>query len=202
MKINIDTLVPKYNFKKLFKAKDYVYFDNGNYNLNIIGIRKNKINVTNKFDDYLVVIYKVLDKEYRKIYKITTTAGLYYMGNKMGNSNGTAILVPNQYRSSWTIGLHKGQYEALVQCKPVKVYRDSDKDNQYDFNAETIDNGMFGINIHKAGRDSTLVNNWSAGCQVFKRAADFNEFMDICHKQVYYKKGNKFTYTLLNENDL
>ena len=32
-----------YNFEKLFKQKGYAYFTNGNYNLNIIGIR----NLTN-----------------------------------------------------------------------------------------------------------------------------------------------------------
>jgi hypothetical protein len=74
------------------------------------------------------------------------------------------------------------------------VYRDSDLDLEYDENK--ITNGMYGINIHKAGRDSTWVENWSAGCQVFKRVKDFEEFMAIIRKA---KKihGNKFSYTLL-----
>ena len=37
-------------------------------------------------------------------------------------------------------------------------------------------------------------------CQVFKNVKDFNQFMEICmnSKALW---GNKFTYTLLNEND-
>ena len=58
--------------------------------------------------------------------------------------------------------------------------------------------GSFGINIHKAGKDSKDVDQWSAGCQVFQKSDDFNEFMGLArkHKNLY---GNKFTYTLIDE---
>ena len=41
------------------------------------------------------------------------------------------------------------------------------------------------------------MNNWSAGCQVFKKSSDFDEFMKLVDKQ---KKlyGNNFTYTLID----
>ena len=59
----------------------------------------------------------------------------------------------------------------------------------------------FGINIHKAGRDSQIINNWSLGCQVFKKEDNFDEFMKLCYKseQIW---GNSFTYTLITTNDL
>jgi hypothetical protein len=49
--------------------------------------------------------------------------------------------------------------------------------------------------------DSTFVENWSEGCQVFKRSKDFDQFMKICTKaeQIF---GNKFTYTLLESKDI
>ena len=56
---------------------------------------------------------------------------------------------------------------------------------------------MYGINIHKAGKDSSDVNTWSAGCQVFKKTADFDEFIGLVKKQEA-KYGNKFTYTLID----
>ena len=60
---------------------------------------------------------------------------------------------------------------------------------------------MYGINIHKAGRDSTWVENWSAGCQVFKRVKDFDMFLSICKKAAKIH-GNKFSYTLLESSDI
>ena len=191
----------KYNFAKLFDKLGYAYFTNGNYNLNIIGIRTKGDKVTNLFDDYLIIIYRNGQGRWtRKFYSITTDPGSTFMKNP-SNPKGTAILVPGQYRGAWMIAKHRGKYNALCQRKSVKVYRDNNKDNIYDFKPETIDNGVFGINIHKAGNASKRVDNWSAGCQVFANDADFANFMEFCKKQkdIY---GNTFTYTLLNEEDL
>ncbi|MFN9956914.1 MAG: hypothetical protein ACK55I_27750, partial [bacterium] len=69
------------------------------------------------------------------------------------------------------------------------------------FEETLVDEGMFGINIHKSGKDSTWVENWSEGCQVFKRVKDFDEFMKIC-KRASKIHGNKFSYTLLNSTDI
>lgn len=193
------------NFEKVFKKKGYAYFKNGAYNLNIIGIRKNNNNVvTNLFDDYLVVIYKTPNgAEHRNIYSITTEPGLYYMTNKSTNPKGTAILVPGQYRGCWQIGKHQGKYTALCQKKPVKVYRDNNFDKVYNLNSSTIQEGIFGINIHRSNEygSSSQINKWSAGCQVFSDVKDYNAFMYLCKKQAELY-GNNFTYTLINESDL
>ena len=78
------------------------------------------------------------------------------------NSKGCAILVPGQYRGSHKLRLHQGRYLALGQQRSVKVYRDRDKDGHYDFDESTIDEGLFGINIHRAtkyvGKTSTYVD--------------------------------------------
>lgn len=115
------------------------------------------------------------------------------------NSAGTAILMPGQYRGSHKLGLHRGKYEALVQKHPVRVYRDSNKDNKYDMNPAKAQTGLFGINIHKAGQNSTWVDNWSAGCQVFKKSNDFADFISIVKKAIKIH-GNSFTYTLFDNN--
>jgi hypothetical protein len=58
-----------------------------------------------------------------------------------------------------------------------------------------------GVNIHKAGTNSTYVENWSEGCQVFKVAQDFDEFMEVINKAATLY-GDRFTYTLLLSSDL
>ena len=194
--------VLNYNFENLFKNKGYAYFTNGAYNLNIIGVRASGAVITNSFDDILLIIYKTPTGTWnRQIYQITTDPGQFYM-NKPCNSKGTAILVPGQYRGAYKIGLHKSKYKALCQNKPVKVYRDSNKNNVYDYDQNTIDEGMFGINIHKAGTFSKRINTWSAGCQVFASETEFKAFMNFCQKQIDNKHGETFTYTLLREEDL
>ena len=149
-----------------------------------------------------MLIYKTPNGSWtRQVYQITTDPGQSYMV-KPCSSKGTAILVPGQYRGAYKIGLHKGKYKALCQNKPVKVYRDSNKNTVYDYDPNTLDEGMFGINIHKAGKFSKRVDTWSAGCQVFASETEFKSFMNFCQKQIDNKKGETFTYTLLREEDL
>lgn len=193
----------KYDFEKLFKNKGYAFFTKGDYNLNIVGVRSNQgSKVTNKFDDVIIIDYNTGKGHRRDIYPITTDPGLYYMKNPL-NTLGTAILVPNQYKSTYAIGLHNGKYTALCQrLKPVEVYRDGNKDDIYDMFPEKIDRGMFGINIHKAANGNTAeINKYSAGCQVFANSNDFNSFIATC-QLAQNKWGNSFTYTLIEEKDL
>jgi hypothetical protein len=186
--------------KVAMKAKGYAFFENGDYNINIIGIRNSDTGnkVTNVFDDFLTVSYKIGDVWHFKKWAATTDPGTKGV-KEFHNAQGVARLVPGQYRGSHAIGLHQGKYEALKQAKPVKVYRDANKDMTYD--TKTITEGVYGINIHKAGADSTYVENWSEGCQVFKKSADFDEFM-LLVKKAATLHGNSFTYTLLESKDL
>lgn len=203
IKTNLKARCANYDFKTLLEKKGYTYFTRGNYNLNIIGVRSNtNKRVTNKFDDVLVVIYRDNnDVVVRKCFDITTKPGLYYMNNP-ANSKGTGILVPNQYRGCWEIGFHQGKYKALCQRKPVTVYRDNNRDSVYDLEPNHTDTGIFGVNIHKAGTNSTQVDKWSAACQVFANSSDFATFMKLCDNQISNGNGKTFTYTLLNEEDL
>jgi hypothetical protein len=186
--------------KVAMKAKGYAFFENGDYNINIIGIRNSDTGnkVTNVFDDLLTVSYKIGDVWHFKKWAATTDPGTKGV-KEFHNAQGVARLVPGQYRGSHAIGLHQGKYEALKQAKPVKVYRDANKDMTYD--TKLITEGIYGINIHKAGADSTYVENWSEGCQVFKKSADFDEFMALVKKAATLH-GNSFTYTLLESKDL
>jgi len=186
--------------------KGYKYFTGGKYDVNIVGIRNSLTHndVTNKFDDTMTFSYKNENNEWQyHQYKCTTDPGKYWAEHIM-NKDGVAILKPGQYRGSHKIGLHQGKYEALCQRKPLKVYRDDNRDEHYDLDESTVQEGIFGINIHKAGGrvdGSTQIDKWSAGCQVFAKESDFQFFMEICNKakEIW---GNSFTYTLVDSNDI
>jgi hypothetical protein len=189
-------------YRETILKKGYTFFDrNKKYNLNIIGVRRVENSIPNKFDDTIVVIYRNRQEQWEVFTAdITTDPGLYWMMSPI-NVNGTAILVPNQYRGVYKRDLHQGKYEALCQRGGnVQVYRDADGDRRHNMSEDKVDTGFFGINIHKAGRASTQVDKWSAGCQVFSRSEDFATFMDLA-EEAEKRYGNSFTYTLLLETD-
>jgi hypothetical protein len=181
-------------------ALGHTVFERGEYNLNIIGIRS-KDHQPNSFDDRMCVVFRDEQGWVTRTWECTTEPGKYWLENPT-NVSGTAILVPGQYRSVYKIGKHQGKYDALCQKGgAVKVYRDDNKDAIIDAEVSTEEEGYFGINIHKAGANSTQVDRWSAGCQVFSHSADFDEFMSICYA-AKAKWGNSFTYTLIDEPDI
>lgn len=202
MNISLSKLCSSINLEKVLNKKGYKYFSKGNFNLNIVGIRRDNNKCTNDFGDFMIIEYKdAYDNIQRKVFPCTTTPGLVSL-QKPENYKGCAILVPDQYCGCWIIGKHKGKYDALVQRKPVRIYRDNNRDSIYDYNSTTIDNGVFGINIHKAGISSVVVNNWSAGCQVLANKNDFDTLMRLARKQIASGRGSTFTYTLLTEKDI
>ena len=186
------------------KAKGYVWFEGAkDYDVNIVGIRNNTPSiadkVTNVFDDFITLSFKENGIWKFYIWNSTTDPGKKGVEH-FHNAKGVARLVPGQYRGAWIVALHQGKYEALCQRKgKVSVYRDVDRNAT--FSESIIDTGMFGINIHKAGQDSTWVENWSEGCQVFKRVKDFDIFLKYCKKasKIY---GNQFSYTLIKSTDI
>ena len=193
--------------KTTVESKGYKWFNddtNKSYDVNIVGIRNNSPSVykkvTNVFDDYITISFKD-EKGVCQFYCWQATCDPGKKGvQQFHNKKGVARLVTGQYRTVWVVDKHQGKYDALCQrLGNVTVWRDGNKDLVFD---EVLkDTGMFGINIHKAGQDSTWVENWSEGCQVFKRVKDFDEFMKICKKaaKIY---DNKFSYTLLESTDI
>ncbi len=189
--------------------KGYKYFhDNLNkgYDVNIIGVRnsKTKGRVTNAFDDILTISYKINGEWQYHEFNCTTDPGSHWVENLL-NKKGVAILKPNQYRGSHKLDFHQGRYLALRQKSDVTVYRDNDRDNNYDLNESKTDTGIFGINIHRAtgrsGGKSIRVDKWSAGCQVIADNDDWHTFLGICQsaREIH---GNSFSYTLIESKDI
>lgn len=173
---------------KIFESNLYPY------NLNIVGWRS-KIGRVNKYDDFLALYWFSAKKEWNmRSWSITTKPGTPWLLKPI-NPNGAAVLVPGQYIESYERGIYKNK-TALLQRKPVNVYRDNDLDNEIDITHSKIDKGYFGIHIHRGGKFSNFVNRNSAGCQVFKNANEFDEFFEIIKLSSMYW-GPFFTYTLL-----
>ena len=169
------------------------------YELNILGIRADSV-IPNRFDDEIHVFFKNNANQWiHYIFPATTDPGTYWLKSPM-HPQGTAILMQGQYKDAYQIGLHRGQYYALVQRNPVTVIRDYDRNAILDFQNGRKDTGLFGINIHRASVNGTTktVDSYSAGCQVLANISDFNLMMQLAekHRQLY---GNNFTYTLVDK---
>jgi hypothetical protein len=199
----------KYSLQQIYDAmhkKEYKWFNSGDYDVNIIGVRNSstKGRVTNHYDDHITIAYKLGADWHFHCWPATTDPGLYWIDNPMNSRGGCAILVPGQYSGIYKIDKHNGKYTALCQRNgKVRVYRDGDKNDQYDYDEDSIDQGYFGINIHRSSayKPTTYINKYSAGCQVFQDPDDFEDFMELCHKAAD-QWGNKFTYTLIESKDI
>ncbi len=183
--------------KAILRHKKFEIFSRP-FELNIVGLRSKSV-IPNLFDDEIHVFYKVSKLKWQyHIFKATTDPGTYWLKQPM-QPQGTAILSEGQYKDAWRLGLHKGEYLALVQSKAINIIRDYNRDAVLDFKNGKKEHGEFGIDIHRANRigETKTVDKNSAGCQVFESANDFNLFIRLCerHKSLY---GNSFTYALVD----
>lgn len=184
--------------KQRFEAAGFPFYTKP-YDLNLWGERSQELTV-NEFNDLLGVAYTdLLGNGINIVHKGTTKPGLYWLKNKLGNINGTAILTTGHYKSCWTLGHHKGQYEALVQSDKSQfvVWRDKDSDGEFDYSGTMYDD-VQGLNMHT----ESLINNtdkvgaYSAGCQV--RQHDREHFMtiEVAKMQIAQGHGEYFSYSL------
>jgi len=195
------------NYQSVFINKGYAFFENGDYNLNIIGVR-NDSGDASRFDDFIAAMYKKGGEWVVDMYMATTepSPNILRVPIKEVRHKGTAILQPDQYRSTYKIGWHGNRskgHTALVQRNGrVKVWRDNNRDSKPDYHGPE-EEGWFGINIHKHRGSDARINTGgvSAGCQVFKSTRDFQDFMEVC-EEASECWGNSFTYTLIEERDV
>ena len=190
--------------RQVYQGKGYAFFDKGDYNLNIVGVRNMTTGEADRIDDWICLVYKINDKWVVDTYPATTEPGTSIL-KKPIVKGGTAILIPGQYRGTYKIGTHGGKrrYTALCQrLGKVKIWRDDNRDRVPDYEGE-VHEGMYGINIHRhwGPDDREYTGGVSAGCQVFRSSEDFYEFMEICHvaAEMY---SNSFTYTLISNKDI
>jgi hypothetical protein len=169
---------------------------------NIVGIRNAEIQSNSYNDKCWVWWYEGLNEIVHN-YTISTHPGYYYLQKPIAGTKGTAILVPGQYVNCWVLAMHRGKQFALCQrAGQVRVYRDENRDIIQDFDPKTIDTGYFGIDLHSGSiNDTDFVEKYSAGCQVWRYHEPHAELMQT-FKRLSEKNGfNRFSYTLLNQQD-
>jgi len=118
---------------------------------------------------------------------------------KLSNKKGVARIAFAQY-TAWRMGYHKiskhgTKHPALVQVKPVAVYRDFNKDGKR--TGDRLDVGLFGINQHstKEGYNGNAVEDWSEGCLVGKDWNQHLKFLELLKTDPRYQKDNNFIFT-------
>ena len=190
--------------------KGYLFFDNGDYNLNCIWERTSDT-ITNYFTDFFHLLYYI-----NKVPQIITIPATTKPGIKGSIDSpityegitGTAIIIPNQYRGTWqfTEGLKGSHYPWTAphfrQIKGISYWRDGDKDLVVDHEQEQ-DNKVFGTHWHnmsQPGASGFQVNNWSLGCMGWQQP-DSNKILPIVRQSIKLYE-DKFTGTIIESNDL
>lgn len=115
----------------------------------------------------------------------TTNAGSYGLKHfEEYNHEGCAVLKSDVIiYDSHTFGKHKGK-DAYRQAKGFPYFRDNNRNNRADEIGPEHNDVIF-ANVHRAGVDSTVINNWSTACLVTANRAKFLAFLDFMRS-----KGN------------
>jgi hypothetical protein len=196
----------EYDFiRNMYSGKGYKFYDTGAYNINLFGIRNKDLSVVDEFNDIIGVAY--LDEFLNKqclIFQGTTKPGLTYLKDKLGNEEGTAILCEGQFTKCWFIDKHnKGkehEHDAYRQRGEgvFKVWRDKDKDGQFDLSGTVYTDVQF-LNGHTT-RDFDIykVGGFSAACQVIQDDKEHQVWVSV-GKRSAELYGNCFTYTLFRQ---
>lgn len=173
----------------------------GEYLLNIFGVRSKDMQ-SNTFNDCVGVLYQKDDQWHLFKTECTTDAGLYYRLNPM-NINGTGIIAPGQHKHVWKLGKHKQKYEALVQVRPMLVFRDANRNDVLEYIGEPKSE-LAGINLHRANAkvESKQVDKWSAACVVVANPNSFQHILELVKEHLArHADQAEFNFTLFEEKD-
>lgn len=181
----------------------HIWFDDGlDYDLNVVSLR-NACNEAGPWDDRIVVCWKVKKVAYWRVMEATTDPGRAALIHPR-REDGTAILCPGQTRRSHALGRHaRGkptERDALVQVRPVRVWRDRTHDGHIDRTGPVFE-GLFGINIHDDIGHEAIVQHASEGCQVLRWTTDSEELLTLVRKQGDNRLGLAISYALLQLAD-
>jgi hypothetical protein len=201
--------------REALRKKGYAFFEAGDYNLNIIGVRNKQI-FDNKFSDRLILLYKV-----NGIWRTLETAWTTLAGTagKGGEQNpltaqetgtgvsGTAVIIPNQYRrvykfvDNYFLWL---SYPYFAQVNNMQYWRDNDKNGK--ITKGKIYSGNYATNLHRMSNNNeprTVINDmfvaWSQGCNGSPEP-EYKKILPIVRESVK-RYGDIFTYTLLDKED-
>lgn len=135
----------------------------------------------------------------------TTEPGIKATNSRQAQKlGGVARIAIGQHWECWQMGFHKGDpnHPALVQCAPIKVFRDVNRDGK-----RTGDPIAFahGINQHstKPGIPPKRVGNYSAGCLVRQDWEQHQIFLSWLKDDLRFVADKKFRFsaTIIDASD-
>lgn len=186
---------------EFMKSKGYVVYEDINV-LNIVAIQSNKKDkgeISNKFDDNLSVFYKNSNNNWELVeYQITTTPGFVPKTELLPNN--VAILALGQYVDQCKLDLYQSdKNHRCLKFNQTTIIR-NDTPDRYNFKSKK-ETGNFAISIHRSSDKGSAENvfNYSEGSQVFKNITQYTQFISLCDIQA--KTRNIFTYTLCKLSD-
>lgn len=80
------------------------------------------------------------------------------------------------------------------------MYRDNNRDGVFDLTPQTIQEGLFGVNIHSPFSDAPTIEGRSVACQVPSTVAAWKVILGLAQRSAELY-GNSFTYTLFEAAD-
>ena len=191
------TNVRGYSDKELLdKVKSLPTFKRIPKNYWILGVRSEE-DAVNRFDDKF---YIFKGEKFIMVTTGTTNTGIKGLkGYDTYNKYGVAVVKADEwYYQVWKFGKHRGKMDALRQVKPIKYFRDGDKDNKSEEIGKEY-SGIIGINFHcntynkRDEKIKELIGGWSLGCQVVNNITKYYTIIDLVKKQ------DNVSFCLLNE---
>lgn len=152
----------------------------------ILGVQSNE-DAFNEFDDKFYVFH---GERFITVTSGTTNAGTTgLMGYQKYNRHGCAVIKTDEwYYTLWRPGLHRGRMPALRQSRPIKYFRDWNKNRRAEQIGKMYE-GIIGINFHtviygvRSGFWRRFIGGWSVGCQVCNVVSDYYRILDLCNDQ-------------------
>ena len=195
----------------------YVFFEQGDYNLNIHAIRTDDV-FDNRFSDCLRILYKEAGIWQVFESKWTTLAGTKGFGGEQSpltgaqtgtGVSGVAVIVPNQYRRVYKFVDNYWQwlaYPFFQQVGNMQYWRDNDKNGI--ITKGRVYTGNYATNLHRMGNNrvekeqvNSEIEYWSQGCNGSPEP-QFKGILPIVRKAIVACKSDLFSYALFDSAQL
>jgi hypothetical protein len=200
MKSNVKNYTTKQLLNRMRSLSSYTHIPKGHH---VIVVRSNE-DAYNVYDDKL---YLFMGETHIATMSCTSNSGAYGLANfAKWNKLGTAVIKFDEiYYDAFLksdgklVKHHNRKMQCLRQVKPLKYYRDNNKNKKIDESGQIFE-GINATNIHtnsytaRKGIVSWLIGGWSTGCTVVN---NLTMYYDVLLARINFNEP--VTYTGLKE---